>query len=139
MTGTKEAREENALAGSATANANLSVGKRAVNYLKNKWYSMRRKHQRARDSFVNEQESFNQLSGWRKAKLIMSNPLAYIKSKTKSGKAATAKRNAEAAADDQLLDQLMNDSSQSASTAPAPAPSAPQSVTASEPPKRKKR
>ncbi len=32
---------------------------------------MRRKHQRARDSFVNEEEDFKQLSGWRKAKLIV--------------------------------------------------------------------
>ncbi len=44
---------------------------------------MRRKHQRARDSFVNEEEDFKQLSGWRKAKLIVQNPLAFLKSKTK--------------------------------------------------------
>lgn len=108
QTGTKERPDVNAPAGSATANANLSWHGRAGNYLKNKWYSMRRKHQRARDSFINEQESFDQLSKWRKAKLVMSNPLAYIKSKTKSGKAATAKRNSESAADDHLLEQLMN-------------------------------
>ena len=45
--------------------------KRAGDHIKNKWYSMRRKHQRARDSFVNEEEDFRQLSGWRKAKLIV--------------------------------------------------------------------
>ena len=61
---------------SATANANKPWYKRAGDHIKNKWYSMRRKHQRARDSFVNEEEDFKQLSGWRKAKLIVQNPLA---------------------------------------------------------------
>ena len=69
---------------------------------------MRRKHQRARDSFVNEAEDFQKLSGWRKAKLVMQNPLAFAMSKTEKGRAATAKRNAEAAADNQLTEQLMN-------------------------------
>lgn len=81
---------------------------RAGDHVKDKWYSMRRKHQRARDSFVNEEEDFKQLSGWRKAKLVIQNPLAFLKSKTKKGRAATAKRNAEAAADSQMLEQLMN-------------------------------
>ena len=107
-TGTKERPDANAPEGTATANANLPWYKRAGNHLKNKWYSMRRKHQRARDSFINEAEDYKQLSGWRRFKLAAQNPLAWIKSKTKSGKAATAKRNAEAAADDQLLEQLMN-------------------------------
>ena len=107
-TGTKERPDANAPEGSATANANQPWYKRAGDYIKNGWYSMRRKHQRARDSFVNEAEDFQNLSGWRKAKLIAQNPLAFIKSRTASGKAATAKRNAEAAADDQLMEQLMN-------------------------------
>lgn len=107
-TGTKERPDANAPEGSATANANLPWHKRAAEYMKNKWYSMRRKHQRARDSFVNEAEDFQKLNGWRKAKLIVQNPLAFIKSKTKKGRAATAKRNAQAAADDQLMEQMMN-------------------------------
>ena len=107
-TGTKERPDANAPEGSATANANKPWYKRAGDHIKNKWYSMRRKHQRARDSFVNEEEDFKQLSGWRKAKLIVQNPLAFLKSKTQKGRAATAKRNAEAAADSQMLEQLMN-------------------------------
>ena len=107
-TGTKERPDANAPEGSATANANQPWYKRAGDYIKNGWYSMRRKHQRARDSFVNEAEDFQKLSGWRKAKLVMQNPLAFAMSKTEKGRAATAKRNAEAAADNQLTEQLMN-------------------------------
>ena len=106
---------ENAVEGSASAGH--------TNFFKRKYLHARRSHDRMRDSMVND--GWDQLGKWDRFKLAASNPLAWIASKTESGR-KKSELNANAASSEhsaELLRSIMS------GAGPAPAQPASQDST----------
>lgn len=114
----KEFRRKNEEEGGARGINNAVEGSASAgytNFFKRKYLHLRRSHDRMRDSMVND--GWDQLEKWDRFKLAASNPLAWIASKTESGR-KKSEHNANAASSEhsaELLRSIMS------GAAPAPA------------------
>lgn len=77
-------------AGTASSRANMRWDQRAKSWFQGKYLHWKRNHDRMRDSMVND--GWEDLSKWDRFKLAATNPLAYMASKTASGKAKSKAR-----------------------------------------------
>lgn len=107
---------ENTVEGAAS-DTNAGFFRKAANWGKSKYLHARRSHDRMRDSMVND--GWDKLSGWDRFKLAAANPLAWIASKTASGKAKS--NAAQASVDEQHSMDLLNQLMSAGSAAPAAA------------------
>ena len=107
---------ENTVEGAAS-DTNAGFFRKAANWGKSKYLHARRSHDRMRDSMVND--GWDKLSGWGRFKLAAANPLAWIASKTASGKAKS--NAAQASVDEQHSMDLLNQLMSAGSAAPAAA------------------
>ena len=101
----------------AASDTNAGFFRKAANWGKSKYLHARRSHDRMRDSMVND--GWDKLSGWDRFKLAAANPLAWIASKTASGKAKS--NAAQASVDEQHSMDLLNQLMSAGSAAPAAA------------------
>ena len=101
----------------AASDTNAGFFRKAANWGKSKYLHARRSHDRMRDSMVND--GWDKLSGWDRFKLAAANPLAWIASKTASGKAKS--NAAQASVDEQHSMDLLNQLMSAGSAAPATA------------------
>lgn len=123
----KEFRRKNEEEGGARGINNAVEGSASAgytNFFKRKYLHLRRSHDRMRDSMVND--GWDQLEKWDRFKLAASNPLAWIASKTESGR-KKSEHNANAASSEhsaELLRSIMS------GAGPAPAQTAGQDSAA---------